>query len=299
VHLLKKDNLNITEGRLVYLAQKTRYVNINDYILRGIGMSYETIDWQQNGHVVVATLNRPESLNAMNNTMGQELMDALTRLRDDDSVRVMVLTGAGERSFCAGDDLKERDAGETELSAGPGSVLSGGKTSYHNFDTGKPIIAAVNGYALGGGFELALACDIRVASKNASFGAPEVALGFFPGGGAPLRLPRMMPGSIAMEMLLTGDRFDAETAYRWGLVSHLVEQDELLNTATSIAERIANHAPLAVRAVRELAYGTNDMTLSQVQRMSAFSRWIIQQTDDAQEGPRAFVEKRQPEYHGR
>ena len=103
----------------------------------------------------------------------------------------------------------------------------------------------------------------------------------------------------AMEMLLTGDRFDAETAYRWGLVSHLVEQDELLNTATSIAERIAHHAPLAVRAVRELAYGTNDMTLSQVQRMSAFSRWIIQQTDDAQEAPRAFVEKRQPEYHGR
>ena len=94
-------------------------------------MGYETIDWQQNGHVVVTTLNRPESLNAMNNTMGQELMDALTRLRDDDSVRVMVLTGAGERSFCAGDDLKERDAGETELSAGPGSVLSGGKTSYH------------------------------------------------------------------------------------------------------------------------------------------------------------------------
>jgi len=296
---LKNENLNITEGRILYLAKEIKPVILIIIFLGGIDMSYETINWQQNKNVVVATLNRPESLNAMNNTMGQELMDVLTRLRDDDSIRVMVLTGAGERSFCAGDDLKERDSGKTELSSGPGSVLLGGKTSYHNFDTGKPIIAAVNGYALGGGFELALACDIRVASKNASFGAPEVALGFFPGGGAPLRLPRVMPGSIAMEMLLTGDRFDAETAYRWGLVSHLVEQDELLNTAMKIAERIASHAPLAVRAVRELAYGTNDMTLNQVQRMSAFSRWIIQQTDDAQEGPRAFVEKRQPEYHGK
>ena len=267
-------------------------------------MAYETIDWQQNGHVVVATLNRPESLNAINQKMDHELIDMLDLLRNDDSIRVMVLTGAG-RAFCAGDDIKERDAGENknELSrdlTGPGTVLTNNYLNlWNNIDTGKPIIAAVNGYALGGGLELALACDIRIATTNASFGTPEITLGFFPGGGAPLRLPRVLPGSIAMEMLLTGDRFDAETAYQWGLISHLVEQDELLDTAINIAERIASHAPLAVRAVRELAYGTNDMTLSQVQRMSAFSRWIIQQTDDAQEGPRAFVEKRQAEYYGR
>jgi len=169
-------------------------------------MTYETIDWQQNGNVVVATLNRPESLNAINQKMDHELIDAFNRVRNDDSIRVMILTGAG-RAFCAGDDIKERDSGENENElnrdlTGPGSVLTNNYLNlWSNLDTGKPIIAAVNGYALGGGLEL--------------------------------------------------------------------------------------------------TYETNDMTLSQAQRMSAFSRWIIQQTDDAQEGPRAFVEKRKPEYNGR
>jgi enoyl-CoA hydratase/carnithine racemase len=259
-------------------------------------MEYTVINWEEIGHVAVVTLNRPEALNAMNRAIRDELMDATFRVKNDDNLRVMVLTGTG-RAFCAGADLKERAKGDSDQSSGPASVINS-SPSFTTLDIGKPIIAAINGYALGGGLEMSLACDIRIASKNATFGLPEIVRGFFPGGGGPLKLPRLIPRAMAMEMLLTGDPIDADTALQWGLISRVVEPEELLSTAMQLANRIAGHAPLAVKANRELAYATDDMSLSQVQRMSAFSRWIVGQTEDAQEGPRAFVDKREPNYKG-
>ena len=260
-------------------------------------MDYTVINWEEIGHVAVVTLNRPEALNAMNRAIRDELIDATFRVKNDDNLRVMVLTGTG-RAFCAGADLKERAKGESDQSSGPASVINS-SPSFTTLDIGKPIIAAINGYALGGGLEMSLACDIRIASNNATFGLPVIVRGFFPGGGGPLKLPRLIPRAMAMEMLLTGDPIDANTALQWGLISRVVEPDELLPTAMQLANRIASHAPLAVKANRELAYATDDMSLSQVQRMSAFSRWIVGQTEDAHEGPRAFVEKREPEYKGK
>ena len=258
----------------------------------------EEVVWEQSGHVATIRLNRPEALNAMNGAVRDGLMAALEQVRDEDSIRSAVLTGTG-RAFCAGADLKERARGESDRSGGPDSVLLGLPQAFHTFDPGKPIIAAINGLALGGGLELTLACDIRIAANTAIFGTPEITRGFFPGGGGPLRLPRLIPRSMAMEMLLTGDPIDAPTALQWGLVSRIVEPDELMPAAMAIAERIAQHAPLAVRANREMAYATDDMTMQQVQRLSSPSCWVVGQTEDAAEGPKAFVEKREAEYHGR
>ena len=258
----------------------------------------DEVAWEQTGQVATIRLNRPEALNAMNRAVREGLMASLHRVRDDDSVRVAVLTGTG-RAFCAGADLKERARGESDRSGGPETVLLGLPESFFTFDAQKPVIAAINGLALGGGLELALACDIRIASSAATFGTPEITRGFFPGGGAPLRLPRLIPRSMAMEMLLTGEPIDAPTALQWGLVSRVVDPDEVLPTAMRMAERIAGFAPLAVRANRELAYATEDMTMQQALRLSSLSRWVVGQTEDAAEGPRAFVEKRDPEYHGR
>ena len=173
-------------------------------------MEYTVINWEEIGHVAVVTLNRPEALNAMNRAIRDELMDATFRVKNDDNLRVMVLTGTG-RAFCAGADLKERAKGDSDQSSGPASVINS-SPSFTTLDIGKPIIAAINGYALGGGLEMSLACDLRIASKNATFGLPEIVRGFFPGGGGPLKLPRLIPRAMAMEMLLTGDPIDADTA---------------------------------------------------------------------------------------
>ena len=258
----------------------------------------DEVVWEQPGHVATIRLNRPEALNAMNRALADQLMDALERVRDDDSVRAAVITGTG-RAFSAGADLKERARGDSDRSGGPEVVLNGLPKSFYTFDPGKPVIAAINGLALGGGLELTLACDIRVASSEAILGTPEITRGFFPGGGAPQRLPRLIPKALAMEMLLTGDPISADTAREWGLVNRVVAPDEVMPTSMAIAERIASHAPLAVRANREMANATADMTLEQALRLSSMSRWIVGQTDDATEGPQAFVEKRAPEFQGR
>lgn len=254
--------------------------------------------WEQTGHVATVRLNRPKALNAMNRAVRDGLMRGLEQIRDDDSIRAAVITGTG-RAFSAGADLKERARGDSDRSGGPETVLNGLPKAFYTFDTGKPIIAAINGLALGGGLELTLACDLRVASKEAILGTPEITRGFFPGGGAPQRLPRLIPKALALELLLTGDPIDAETARLWGLVNRVVEPDEVMPTAMALAERIASHAPLAVRANLELANSTADMTLDQALRLSSLSRWVVGQTEDAAEGPQAFVEKRPPEYHGR
>jgi enoyl-CoA hydratase/carnithine racemase len=163
----------------------------------------------------------------------------------------------------------------------------------------KPLIAAIDGYCLAAGFELALTCDIRLCTPEARFGLPEITRGFFPGGGGPQRLIRAVPQAVAMEMILTGDPIDAATALRVGLVSRVVSEDELLPTARQIAQRIAGHAPLAVKAVKEVAQTALDETLEQSLRFGSTLRWIIGQTEDAREGPRAFAERREARYQGR
>jgi E-phenylitaconyl-CoA hydratase len=257
---------------------------------------FELID-----HVAVITLNRPAQRNAINQEMGRTLMDYLQRVREDGDIRAAVLTGAGG-TFSAGADLKERASGggARNLDNLPSAVIEAdiaARWSTMKFE--KPLIAAIDGYCLAGGMELALVADIRVCSTDAQFGLPEITRGFFPGGGGPQRLARSIPQSIAMELILTGDRIDAETALRAGIVSRMVPAEDLMPTAMQIATRIAGHAPLAVRAVKEVALAAMDETFDQSMRLGGTLRWVVGQTDDAKEGPRAFVEKREPRYRGR
>lgn len=243
------------------------------------------------------TLNRPDALNAIDGAMTSALMSALERVRDDDAIRVGVLTGAG-RAFCAGADLKNRVRNQEE-GRGPTAFPTYPPPAYHTFDTQKPMIAAVNGHCLGAGMELALTCDIRLASTQATFGLPEISLGFFPGAGAPQRLPRLIGLGQAMEMLLTGDRIEASRALSFGLVNRVVQPEDLLPEAERLAVRIASHAPLAVKSLRDVVHQGLDMTLPQALRFGGAMRWVIAQTEDAKEGPRAFAEKRPPEFKGR
>jgi enoyl-CoA hydratase/carnithine racemase len=262
-------------------------------------MSSDTLLFDLTAHVAVITLNRPEVRNAMNRELSRALADALQRIRDDDDIRAAVITGAG-RTFSAGADLKERAQIGRAADADVASVIDVSRApSFARMALEKPLIAAVDGYCLAAGFELALLCDIRVCTPEARFGLPEIVRGFFPGGGGPQRLMRAIPQAVAMEMLLTGDPIDAPTALRAGLVSRLVSEAELLPTARQMAERIASHAPLAVKAVKEVAQAALDETLEQSLRFGSTLRWIIGQTEDAREGPRAFAERRAPQYKRR
>lgn len=253
--------------------------------------------------VLILTLDRPEAMNALSTEMREALIAQWRRFRDDDALRVAVLTGAGEVAFCAGADLKEigdyyrsmtpierREHGERE--PGLGAIT-------RNFDVRKPVIAAINGVCLAGGLEIALACDIRIAAAHATFGVPEVRRGILPGAGGTQRLPRSMPFGVAMEMILTGVPIDAEAALRWGLVSKLASSSQLMDCAMDIAGRIADNGPLAVRAARDAVYQGCDLPLGQALRMEQFHAEPLRQSADAQEGVRAFVEKRAPRFQGK
>ncbi len=250
----------------------------------------ETVLLEVEDHVALLTLNRPEAMNAMNGDLSRGLAAGLDRIDRDPDIRVGIITGAG-RAFCAGADLKERARGGdsgAQWHSVEGYVNGYGRTPQ---PTMKPLIAAINGYALAGGFELALRCDLLIASSNAQFGLPEIVHGFFPGGGGPQRLPRSIPRAVAMEMILTGDPIDAATALQCGLVSRVVEPDELLPTARRLALRIAEHNPIAVKAVKEVAYSSDDMTLQQALRFGNALRWIVGQTDEAKAGSQQWVER--------
>ncbi|HZU77660.1 MAG TPA: enoyl-CoA hydratase-related protein [Dehalococcoidia bacterium] len=248
-------------------------------------------------HVGTIILNRPDAMNAINADLSAGLMAALRRVREDDAIRVAVLTGNG-RAFCAGADLRGR-AGGPAASGGPADVFATAeREGFATFDVKKPVIAAVNGYCLGGGFEIALACDLRIAAEEARFALPEITLGFFPLAGAPMRLPRAIPEAFANEMLYLGERIDAQTALRFGIVSRVVPADQLMPTAREMAAKIAGYAPIAVRGMKELIAAQGDMTLPQAMRFGGVLRWIVGQTADAKEGPRAFAEKRTPVFRG-
>ncbi len=259
-------------------------------------MAFEFISYEKKGRIAYVTINRPERLNSLHPPASRELLEAFTAFRDDSNLSVAILTGAGDRAFSAGNDLKYT-AEHGYQPARPGERLTfGGITS--NFECWKPIIAAVNGYALGGGLELALACDIIIAAEHAELGLPEVRVGLVAGAGGTHRLPRHIPLKIAMGMLMTGRRITAQEAYRLGLVNEVVPLSELLPTAERWANEIMEAAPLSVRASKQMAtLGLGwplDIAIGRI--YSEHQKAMA--SNDFIEGPRAFAEKRKPNWTG-
>jgi E-phenylitaconyl-CoA hydratase len=240
--------------------------------------------------IATITLNRPERLNAMDADHYQALSDAWTTVRDDPDIRVAIITGAGERSFTTGADLK------SFIPAAPSMaemmLTQHGQLLNRGLEVWKPVIAAVNGYCLGGGMTLLLATDIRIAAEHATFSVAEVKRGVFPANGGTQRIVRQLPHAIAMEMLLTGDGVNAATAERWGMVNKVVPMAALMETAMAYATRIAANAPLAVQAAKELAVRSRDVDLATGLRMEQLMLRNLQGTDDVKEGTAAFAEKR-------
>ena len=252
-------------------------------------------------HIAYITLNRPEKMNAMNQEILKGLDDAWMQIRDDSDIWCAIVNGAGDRAFSAGVDLQEisdiahiADSGDL-----PAAQKLQPQLLWKTLEVWKPIIAAVNGYCLAGGLELALACDFIIASENASFGLPEVSRAIIPVGGGTQRLPRVVHFRKALEMLLTGDRIDAQEAYNIGLVNNVVQHSKLMSTCDELANKINGNGPLAVRAIKELAYKGMNMTLDQGLNFEKLVSDRISTTEDAKEGPLAFTEKRKAAYKGR
>jgi E-phenylitaconyl-CoA hydratase len=263
-------------------------------------MKMAVVDVTVENRIATVTLNRPEAMNAVDPEMRALLQKTWERLRTDDDIWVAIVTGAGEKAFCTGSDLKKTmPLSESFASQTFGPAIAGGGRMSDGLDMDKPLIAAVNGYAMGGGMELALACDIRICSENAQFALSEVKIGSIPGSGGTQRLPRAVSLSNAMLMLLTGDRIDAQEACRIGLVSKVVPLAELKKAAREVAERIAANAPLAVRAVKRLVRQGMDMPLAQAIDAERYVFGLLYGSEDRIEGRKAFAEKRKPNYKGR
>ena len=246
--------------------------------------------------IALITINRPERLNAMDAEHYKALSQAWCTVRDDPAVRVAIVTGAGDRSFTTGADIK------SFLTAPPALselwLTQRDQLLNRGLEVWKPVVAAVNGYCLGGGMTLLLATDIRIAASHATFSVAEVKRGVIPGNGGTQRVLDQLPYAVAMEMLLTGDGIDAVAAERWGLVNKVVPKEELLATAYSYARRIAANAPLAVQAAKELAVRSRDMDLTTGLRMEVVINRMLSMTEDAKEGPAAFAAKRKPDFKG-
>jgi enoyl-CoA hydratase/carnithine racemase len=261
---------------------------------------YQNIHYEQQSRIVTITINRPDRMNAINPRTSEELLDAWQRFRDDPEAWVAILTGAGERAFSAGNDLVETARRNREGGALPPAaqrVPFGGNT--RGLELWKPTIAAINGYCLAGGLELALACDIRIAAEHAQFGLPEVTWAIIPGAGGTQRLPRAVPLAVAMDMILTAERIDAQAALRWGLVSRVVPASELMAAAVRVAETICTRGPLAVRAAKESISRGLNMPLEHGLALEALFSRQVYTSEDAKEGPRAFAEKRTPNFQVR
>lgn len=259
----------------------------------------EATIYEKKDHLAILTLNRPEAMNAMNAAMRREMGEALVDFRDDADSWVLVITGAGDRAFCAGMDLREMASrlagggpqGQREPEAPVASLMAG------NIEIWKPIIAAINGVAVGGGLETAIACDIRIAADTARMGLSEPKRGIIPGGGGLARLPRLVPLGAAMEMLLTGDLISAQEAYRIGLVNQVVPASELMSATKKMADRLMESAPLALRAIKETVMKTRHMSLEEALR--AHYGPNVMASEDAREGTAAFGQKRKPVWKGR
>ena len=260
-------------------------------------MAYQDIIYEKKGRIAIITLNRPKKMNAMSALTNAEFMDAKRDFQGDPDVWTLIVTGAGDRAFSSGHDLKE-DTEEGFSANAPPPVLENA-ASTENLEIWKPTIAAIRGYCLAGGLEVALECDMRIASEDAKFGLSEVLRSLVPGGGGPQRLPRIVPMPIALEILLTGDMIDAQEALRIGLVNHVVPSDQVMAKAEELANKISANGPLAVRAIKESAYRGMDMTLKDALALNSELYLKNYQTEDAKEGPLAFIEKRPPVYKGK
>jgi len=251
------------------------------------------IDYKKEGRIAIFTINRPEALNSMNMEAVRELHETMVDFRDDPELWVGIITGAGEKAFSAGADIKDTLPFMKEHRDSPWATPA---IPMRGLELWKPLIAAINGLALGGGLEIALACDIRIASENARFGTPEVTLGLIPGWGGTQRLPRMLPWCKAAEILLMGRLIDAQEASRIGLVNKIVPVEELMPTAREWAEVICQAGPLAVRAAKEAMIRGCGMTLEEGLRLENSLEAYLLETEDFTEGTTAFVEKRKPVY---
>jgi enoyl-CoA hydratase len=265
-------------------------------------MSPHTLDPLENlivdrqGPVVIVTVNRPRVLNALNTRTLDELRQVMLACRHDAAVRAVVITGAGDKAFVAGADIAELSA------LTPAAGHDHARHGQHVFDliarVGKPVIAAINGYALGGGCELAMACTIRIAADGAKLGQPEVNLGLIPGFGGTQRLARLVGAGRALELLLSGDQITAAEAHRIGLVNRVVPAADLMREATTVATTLAAKAPVAVRYILEAVYGGLEMPLAAAQALEATLFGLAASTEDMQEGTRAFLEKRKAAFKG-
>ncbi len=256
--------------------------------------NYQYILVERDERVGIVTLNRPKELNALNTELVGELADALEDFDRDDEIRCIVLTGAGERAFAAGADIKEMS------NKSPIDMLLGGFENWNRIRRIKtPVIAAVGGYALGGGCELAMHCDMIVASENAQFGQPEIKLGIIPGAGGTQRLARTFGKYRAMEMVLTGANFTAQEMADHGLVNRVVPKGEHLNEALKLAKTVAAQAPLAARLAKDAVLAAFETTLEQGLANERKNFFLLFASEDMREGTRAFIEKRKADFQGR
>ncbi|NQT30794.1 MAG: enoyl-CoA hydratase/isomerase family protein [Deltaproteobacteria bacterium] len=247
-------------------------------------MSYSTIIYTTKDHVASITLNRPEAGNRLNLELAQELAEVCRRINQDETVYVVILSGVGDKAFCEGGGVEEM--GTVYSAANAVAAIE------------KPVIAAVNGDALGPGLELALSCDIRLASDRAKFGFPEVAKGFIPAGGGTQRLPRIVGRGKALEMILTAEAITAEEALEIGLVSKTVPSEGLMTEVEALAKDIAAKGPVALRFIKEAVNKGLDLTLEQGLRLEADLYFLLHTTADRTEGINAFLEKRKPKFKG-
>jgi len=259
-------------------------------------MEYENILIETNDHIAVITINRPSKLNALNKATIEELHQALNQLEEDKDVRVLILTGSGEKAFVAGADIKEFSS--FNVSEGSQLAAKGQELLFdHAQNYSKPIIAAINGFALGGGLELAMACHFRIASTNAKMGLPEVTLGLIPGYGGTQRLPQLIGKGRAMELIMTADMITAEKALEYGLVNHVVEQATLLDYAKAIAGKISNNSSTAIsRAIKSINANFKEGVNGYHEEIKHFGECF--NTPDFSEGTTAFLEKRKPNFKG-
>jgi len=261
-----------------------------------VRLSNDTVQFEQDGHLAIVTLNRPEAMNSINPLVGYALHEAFSEVRDNDSIWVAILTGAGDRAFSAGADLKWRSENEDKVrdpGAGTGGVILSAE-----FECWKPVIAAVNGYAVGGGLELAIACDLIVAAERAQFGLPEPRRGLMADAGGVNGVSRQLPAKLAMELILTGSFISARRAAEMGLVNRVVENEKLLESARELADEIMQCSPIALQAAKQAVVLGSELPYSEALK-SEFSMFTkLKNSHDFTEGPRAFAEKRAPVWEG-
>lgn len=262
---------------------------------------YEAIIVTVEDHVATLTLNRPDAMNAFNAQLTREFIDACASFNADPDVRVVIITGAGEKAFSAGLDLKERAAEQVSFIEKRAGRVRPGLTTMHKAlaAVDRPTIAAIRGYCLGGGLEISLACDLRIAATDAKIGLVEIRRGIMPGAGGSQRLPRLVGSANALKMALTGEPIDAAEAYRIGLVNEVVEPSELMAAAHRLAASILKGAPVSARFIKEAINKGLDLSLDEGLRLEADLAILLGQTEDAKEGPRSFVEKRPPVWQGK